>query len=48
MKLRLVVWKIFKITSVVVVVEKNKKIEFVILNISNKIMIGIENNFVSN
>ena len=48
MKLRLVVWKIFKITSVVVVVEKNKKIEFVILNISNKIMIGIENDFVSN
>jgi hypothetical protein len=48
MKLRLVVWKIFKITSVVVVVEKNKKIEFVILNISNKIMIRIENDFVSN
>ena len=48
MKLRLVVWKIFKITSVVVVVEKNKKIEFIILNISNKIMIGIENDFVSN
>jgi len=46
MKLRLVVWKIFKITSVVV--EKNKKIEFVILNISNKIMIRIENDFVSN